>query len=441
MTTTPSPLDPPPAAKTETKATKHAAAPRPAVGYLSAAAAAAQQAVALAPVINDPRFPWRPELRPKAMICAQTFATAAPEQVRRAAAKIALNWLSAMLDGIDRYHTALAPPTPPEPTIIWRAGSARLLDFGTSSEFSTAPVLLALPSLINRARIFDLTPKRSFLRGLAARGVRPLLLDWGLPGPEERGFNLEAYVQSRALPAFEIAARLGRGQAAILGHCMSGALAIATAAVAAERTERMVSRTALMAAPWRFGPYRAAWPKHDAWPAPPKGPQLSPNDRLTQIIGQCEAVFGAIPSDVLNTLFFALDPLQALRKFPGYAALDPESPQAQLFVAVENWLNDGVPLATPVARTLFVEWGMGDQLAEGGWRVSGVPVRPRDLPAPLLVIASPKDTVVPYASATAVLADAPGARLLRPSGGHVGMIVGGKAEVDLWDPLARWLRE
>ena len=47
---------------------------------------------------------------------------------------------------------------------------------------------------------------------------------------------------------------------------------------------------------------------------------------------------------MLQALFAAVDPLVALRKFTRFAALPQTAPPAQHFVALEDWLNDGVPL-------------------------------------------------------------------------------------------------
>ena len=53
--------------------------------------------------------------------------------------------------------------------------------------------MLVVPSLINRAYILVLAPGRSALRWLAAQGLRPILMDWGAPGPAEARFGLETY--------------------------------------------------------------------------------------------------------------------------------------------------------------------------------------------------------------------------------------------------------
>src|SRR5579875_2169026 len=59
----------------------------------------------------------------------------------------------------------------------------------------------------------------------------------------------------------------------------------------------------------------------------------------------------SVPVEAIQTLFFALDPFAAERKFIRFAGLDPADQEARSFVALEDWVNDGVPLASGVART------------------------------------------------------------------------------------------
>ena len=79
-----------------------------------------------------------------------------------------------------------------DPPAIWHEGDSRILDYG-----GAGPPVLFVPSLINRAYVLDLMPGRSMLRWLAANGVRPLLLDWGWPGPVERAFTLTDLIAGR----------------------------------------------------------------------------------------------------------------------------------------------------------------------------------------------------------------------------------------------------
>ena len=46
---------------------------------------------------------------------------------------------------------------------------------------------------------------RSLVRYLAGQGMRPLVVDWGTPGEEERHFDLSDYIAARLESAFEAA--------------------------------------------------------------------------------------------------------------------------------------------------------------------------------------------------------------------------------------------
>ena len=61
----------------------------------------------------------------------------------------------------------------------------RLLDYGALAQAPPPrrPVLV-VPSLVNRSYIMDLMENGSFLRFLASRGLRPLLIDWGDTGAD-----------------------------------------------------------------------------------------------------------------------------------------------------------------------------------------------------------------------------------------------------------------
>jgi polyhydroxyalkanoate synthase len=59
---------------------------------------------------------------------------------------------------------------------------------------------------------------------------------------------------------------------------------------------------------------------------------------------------------------------------------------------------------------------------------------------PTLVALPTGDRIVPPASAKALADALPGAKVIAPNAGHIGMMVGSQAEAGLWRPLAQWLR-
>jgi len=56
-----------------------------------------------------------------------------------------------------------------------------------------------------------------------------------------------------------------------------------------------------------------------------------------------------------------------------------------------------------------------------------------------LVALPARDRIVPAESALPLAVLIPGATLLRPQAGHVGMVAGRSAEAELWRPLLDWL--
>jgi polyhydroxyalkanoate synthase len=317
---------------------------------------------------------------------------------------------AAMLDGLEAYRRHPYRRAPPDARVMWCEGTTRLLDYRGEG----LPVLL-IPSLINRYYVLDLLPGQSFVAHLAAAGLRPLVVDWGAPGPRERQFTLTDYIAGRLDRALSAVRRETGRRAALAGYCMGGLLALALAL----RRPDDVAGLALLATPWDFHAERRA---EAAW-----------------LGGAAAGIGESLPVEAIQALFFALDPLLAERKFRRFAALDPAGEAARVFVALEDWINDGVPLAGPVAAECFGSWYGANDPAGGRWRVAGRPVVPGDLECPALVVVPSRDRIVPPRSAAALAAALPQATVLRPPLGHIGMMAGGAARAALWSEIARWL--
>jgi len=150
-------------------------------------------------------------------------------------------------------------------------------------------------------------------------------------------------------------------------------------------------------------------------------------------------LLGELPVDAIQALFAAIDPSNALRKFLLFGQMDPASARAEAFVALEDWLNDGVALAAPVARECLGSWYAENSTAGGRWRIAGRAVLPAALTLPTLCMVPDNDRIVPPDAALALSQAIPRASLLRPPLGHIGMVASGRAETLAWQPLAEWM--
>jgi poly(3-hydroxyalkanoate) synthetase len=149
---------------------------------------------------------------------------------------------------------------------------------------------------------------------------------------------------------------------------------------------------------------------------------------------------GALPVDVLQTLFVALDPLLGVRKLRRLAELAPGSAEEHGFVALEDWLNDGTPLPIRVAEECLLGWYGENTPGRGAWQIAGQPVEPKRFDGVAQVIVPAADRIVPPASALALAAHFRAAELRRASSGHIGMVAGRKAEIDTWRPVAAFVK-
>ena len=304
------------------------------------------------------------------------------------------------LAGLDAYGAAPRLPERPERAAIAKAGGAALRDFGGNG----APVVL-IPSLINPPSVLDLDEEVSLAGALAQDGRQVLLVDWG-KASRRAGLDIAGHVETLLLPLLDA---IGE-PATIIGYCLGGTMAMAAAQLTSVR------RVVTLAAPWHFGNY------------PDESRRALLN--LWEQSRTASEQLGALPMEVMQAGFWALDPERTVRKFAEFAAADPASHAARRFVTLEDWANEGEPLPLPAARELFERFYRDDRTGAGDWNVGGTAVG-EQTPVPALHLIAGEDRIVPPASA-------PGGEQVRIASGHVGMIVG-RARTQVHRELAAFL--
>lgn len=391
--------------------------PRPLPLHLAAAMMNSTGAFAALPAAHAGALPWTPRLAVEAADLAADMQAVDLGELQAACVAEATGRMTAMLDGITAYQRApRRPPRLGDTDVVWSRGNIRVLDYGGDG----IPVLF-IPSLINRAYVLDLADDCSLMAWCLGNGIRAFLVDWGAPGTDERDLSVSDYICDRLDEAFSTVLDRVGGPLGIVGYCLGGNLALALAL----RRQADVFALALLATPWDFHA------DHER--------QGSLIRALAPGLDAILTAFGELPVDLLQTMFAALDPNLAERKFRRFAALDPDSAAARRFVDIEDWLNDGVPLAAPVARECLLDWYGANTPGRGQWQVGGETVDAAAWARPALLAIPASDRIVPAASARALARVLPRAELLTPASGHIGMMVGGRSRDGLWRPLTDWL--
>ena len=396
--------------------------PSPLIFHLGAAVAGYQSAIANAANPGSAGFEWHPDLIEQ----APTFNDLSTPVLHRAA----LQRMRAMLSGLEKWQTHPYRRTVLDPPVIWTNGSSRLLDFGGCPEASSpnGPPVLVVPSLINRAYILDLAEDCSMLRYLAAQGLRPLLLDWGIPSDTEREFDLNSYATQRLLPALEIARSLNDNPIGVLGYCMGGTLSAGVLSLQSAG----VGAFATIGSPWDFSASKGVAASLRT---------MATTSKTSEIIENIGQVFGMIPTEFFQQLFALINPMQAAVKFRKLDNMDLNSPAADHFVAIEDWLADGVPLVTPSAKDLLIGWNLNNTTASGRWDLLESRVDLSTIRQPTLNICGLRDSITQLDVAAAMARGIPNSKMLTPDAGHVGMIVGSKARETVWKPVSKFFAD
>ena len=365
----------------------------------------------------------RPELAARASELQKALANVPADAFYRAATAEARKRLDAFTQGVRLYRLADRPPRPTEPKTVWHDGSPRLLDYGDTPQAidSNGPISILIPSPAQRSWLFDADAEHSLLRDLAARGLRPLAVDWGMPEGTEVSQNLSDLIAGRLGRALDAAVGLNGGPVALIGHGHGGVLALGLAHL----HPHDVSALALLATPWDFHAGR-----EDLRDMADMLPRFE--DAVVQT--------GVLPVDMTRAMVAALAPRATPARFRRYADLIPSSRQAGRFVIAEDWRNDGVALPGPAALEAVRDWYLVNAPARGDWIVGNEPLRPADVTCPTLVVIADDDPAAPAASQQALADALPAAEIHHLAGDEADIVLGDGEKPPVSKLLADWLR-
>lgn len=328
--------------------------------------------------------------------------------------------MTRMVEGIKKYQDHPYRRAVPPLECVWQEGQARLFYAPAEEKESTKVTVLLVPSMINRSTILDLMPQRSFTRWLARQGCDVYLLDWGEPVNDVAMADVDGVILRRLIPAMEFL-HDHAGDFHAMGYCMGGTLLAAAASLCGN----ILKSAVFLAAPWDFH----------------AGDRVL-TDKVKAAAGSALQMIEArdtLPAAWIQSIFAIISADRTVDKFAGFAALEGDSEKARLFVAVEDWLNDGVDFPGALARTCIVEWYGENTPFKKEWRVGGECIDLASISAPCLNLASASDRLVPCESSLAMADLIKRCDVLEPDIGHIGMMTGASAERKVWNPVLKWI--
>ena len=108
---------------------------------------------------------------------------------------------------------------------VWTKNKAKLYRYEPGKPKKYPVPILIVYALINRPYVLDLIPGNSLIEYLVGEGFDVYMLDWGIPGDEDRDMSFEHYVLDYLPRAVKKVLRIsGAEELTLFGYCMGGTM-------------------------------------------------------------------------------------------------------------------------------------------------------------------------------------------------------------------------
>ncbi len=313
--------------------------------------------------------------------------------------------------------------------VIWTLNKAKLYRYipvVPAGQRHKVPLFLVF-ALMNKPYILDLRPGNSFIEYMVKQGYDVYLLDWGVPGPEDKDLKFDDYVLDYLPRAIrKVKAVSGSDEFSMLGWCIG---AILTTIYAALRPDDGLKNLLLLTAPLDFTDKTAGG--FARW----VNDQCFDPDKIVD-------AFGNVPGEMIDYGAKALKPVE--NYIGSYLTLwdNLDNPRiVESWHAMNTWVTDIIPMAGATYRQLIQEFYQENRLIEGTLTIRGERVDLSRIRANLLNVIALADHISPPCQSESIMTkvSSQDQLLLKVKGGHIGMMAGSGAMKYTWPHIDAWL--
>ncbi|MCL4745208.1 MAG: alpha/beta fold hydrolase [Burkholderiaceae bacterium] len=301
------------------------------------------------------------------------------------------------------YEVAVTPGK-----VVYRNDLIELIQYAPQTDTVYADPVLIVPSWIMKYYILDLSPENSLVRYLVERGHTVFMVSWKNPDSSDRDLGMDDYLEQGVFAALDATTQIvPKRPVNAVGYCLGGTLlAIAAATLARDEDTRLGSLTLLateldFTEPGELSLFidesQLAYLEDIMW------------ERGYLDGKQMAGAFALLNSRDLVWSRMVRDYLFGVRR-----------PMTDLMA----WNADATRMPyrqhSEYLRSLY----LNNDLAEGRYRVDGLPIALTDIRAPTFVVGTERDTVSPWKSVYKIhlLTDTEVTFCLTTGGHNVGVV-------------------
>ena len=295
--------------------------------------------------------------------------------------------------------------------------------------------LVLVPPLGVTTETFDLMPDRSRVRYMAACGFRTYLIDWGVPQKQHAHLGLVDYADTLFETALSaVRAHSGSQQVSLMGWCMGGLLCLMHQGL---RQDPDIRNIVTVASPINLRGGGIVAGAAQALNAPAKLIRQYTSFRLDKL----NPVRLHSPAWLTTLAFKLTDPIGSVTTYWDLVTRLWDREFVKSHSTTANYLNNMLLYPGGVIRDMTVRVAVDNDLASGRIVIGERVAELRHIESAMLVFAGASDILVkpPIAEKIMDVVASTDTQFHVAPGGHMGVILGSKAQKAVWEKTVHWL--
>lgn len=308
---------------------------------------------------------------------------------------------------------------------IWKKNKATVWYYPANSRSIRFPTpLFLIYSLVSKPYILDLSPETSMIQAFTNKGYDVYLLDFGIPGYEDKDMTLDDYITKYIQKGVQRSLLHSNSKdITVIGYCLGGTLATIYAALVDEPIKNLI----LFVAPIDFSKI----PLPENWRNLLKTKQTS----IEKLIDE----YGIIPPSVIDQGIKLVTSPIPINPYLSLVQNIHDEAFVEKWQKFNHWARDHIPFVGGTVKQLLYDIALDNKLVKNKLMINGNRVNLKKITANLLVISANNDELVPEELSAPImnLVSSKDKTYKLVNGGHASIAIKGY----LPDFLNAWLEE